>query len=292
MPRPHPLGRREFLKAFAVAGAAALAGRLAAAPAKADLDPFAGFIVGTQSYTFRKFPLERALKLTQELGLKHIEFYNGHVPTNSSPEQIAGVKKLCGEYGITPVAFGVEHFSKNHDANKRLFDFAAALGVKSLSADPDPDSFDSLDKLVAEYKIAIAIHPHGPQGKTLHRWYSAEVILKAVKDHNELIGTCLDTGHLIRSAQLGEKLDPVQQIKLMGKRNYGIHLKDHDNKRKTDVPFGDPTGALDVPGVLKALKEVGFKGSISIEYEAHADDPSLDVRKCVAYLQNAAKKLG
>ncbi|HET6575518.1 MAG TPA: sugar phosphate isomerase/epimerase [Fimbriiglobus sp.] len=290
--QPHdtPLGRRDFLKSATVAGAIAVTGKLTAAPAKVEFSD--GYTIGIQSYTFRKFPLERALKMTRDLGLKYAEFYNGHVSPSSSPEKIAGVKKLCGEYDITPVAFGVERFTKDHDANKKLFEFAAALGVKSLSADPDPDSFDSLDKLVAEHKIAIAIHPHGPQGKGLHRWYSAEVILKAVKDHNELIGTCLDTGHLIRSAQLGKKLDPAQQIRLMGKRNFGIHLKDHDNKRKTDVPFGDPTGALDVPGVLKALKEVGFKGSISIEYEAHADDPSADVRKCLAYLKEAAGKLG
>ncbi len=293
MSQPTPtFGRREFFRASALAGAAVLAGRALAAPGRASDDPFNGFTVGIQSYTFRKFTLEQALKRTRDLGLKHVEFYNGHVPIDSSPEKIAGVKKLCGEYGITPVAFGVEPFSKNHDENKKRFEFAAALGVKSLSADPTPDSFDSLDKLTDEYKIAIAIHPHGPQGKDLHRWYSAEVILKAVKDHGPLIGTCLDTGHLIRSAQLGEKLDPVQQIKLMGARNFGIHLKDHDNKRKTDVPFGDPTGVLDVAGVLKALKEVKFTGSISIEYEANADNPSPDVEKCVAHLKDAARKAG
>jgi len=43
--------------------------------------------------------------------------------------------------------------------------------------------------------------------------------------------------------------------------------------------------------VLKALKEVKFAGYISIEYEAHPDDPSADVKKCVAYLHDAAKKL-
>ena len=60
----------------------------------------------------------------------------------------------------------------------------------------------------------------------------------------------------------------------MGGRNFGMHLKDHDNKRKTDVVFGDPTGVLDVPAVLKALQEVKFKGYISIEYEANPNDPS------------------
>jgi sugar phosphate isomerase/epimerase len=288
MPASH-LARRDFLKTSAALGLAAFAGRAAAA---APADPFGGFTVGIQSYTFRKFNLERALKMTRDLGLKYAEFYRGHVPTDSSPEKIAAIKKLCGEYGVTPIAFGVESFSKNHAANKKLFDFAAALGVKYLSADPTPDSFDSLDKLVEEYKIAIAIHPHGPQGKRLHRWYSAEVILKAVKDHNPLIGTCLDTGHLIRSAQLGKNLDPAQQVREMGPRNFGMHLKDHDNARKTDVPFGDPAGKLDVPGVLKALRDVKFKGYISIEYEANADNPSPDVQKCLAYLRSTAKKVG
>ena len=283
------IGRREFLTASALAvGAAALGTR----PAPAQ-DPFGGFTVGVQSYTFRKFTLEQALKRTRELGLTNAEFYRGHIPTASDPEKLGGIKKLCTEYGVTPVAFGVEAFSKNHDANKQLFDFARTLGVKYLSADPSPDSFDSLDKLVDEYKIAIAIHPHGPSGKgKLHRWYSAEVILKAVKDHHPLIGTCLDTGHLIRAAQLGEKLDPAQQVRHMGARNFGLHLKDHDNKRRTDVPFGDPSGSLDVAGVVKALRDVKFAGYISIEYEANADDPSADVKRCIAVFREAVKTSG
>ena len=280
-----PLGRRDFLVTAAALG---FASRLTAAP----VDPFGGFTVGIQSYSFRNFDLEPALKRTQDLGLKFAEFYSKHVPLNSTPERITAIKKLCGEYDITPIAFGVQRFTKDHDANKKLFDFGKALGIRYFSADPDPDSFDSLDKLCEAYQIGIAIHPHGPMKEGLHRWYSAEVILKAVKDHSKLIGTCLDTGHLIRAAQLGEKLDPVQQVKVMGARNFGLHLKDHDNKRKTDVPYGDPTGVLDVLGVLKALKEVKFGGYISIEYEANPDDPSADIKKCVAHLQDAVKKLG
>ena len=78
--------------------------------------------------------------------------------------------------------------------------------------------------------------------------------------------------HLIRMAQLGEKLDPAEQVRVMGDRNFGMHLKDHDNKKKTDVIYGK--GELDVPAVLRALKDVKFKGYISIEYEAHPEDPS------------------
>ena len=284
----HNMNRRAFLGASAATATGLLAARTAPAA-----DDFAGFAVGVQSYTFREFDLEQMLKRTKELGLKSAEFYSKHIPTDSTPEKLKAILALCKEYEVTPLGFGVSGFSKNHDANKKMFDFGKAVGVKYLSADPTPDAFDSLDKLCEEYKIAIAIHPHGPSGgKGRHQWWSAEVIMKAVKDHNKLIGTCLDTGHLIRMEQLGEKLDVAEQIKIMGDRNFGLHLKDHDNKKKTDVPFGDPAGVLDVPAVLKALQEVKFKGYINIEYEANPNDPSPDMKKCVAFLKESAAKLG
>lgn len=279
-----PISRRSFL---AAAGAPLLAPRAARAA-----DAFAGFAVGVQSYTFRNFDLEGMLKRTKELGLTSAEFYSKHLPPGSGPEALKAILKLCDEYGVKPLGFGVSRFTKDHDANKKVFEFGRAVGLKYLSADPDPDSFDSLDKLCEQYQIAIAIHPHGPSGKGRHRWWSAEVILKAVKDHHKLIGTCLDTGHLIRMSQLGEKLDVPEQIKVMGDRNFALHLKDHDNKKKEDVPFGDPAGVLDVPAVLKALKAVKFGGQIAIEYEAHPNDPQPDMKKCVAFVKESAAKVG
>jgi inosose dehydratase len=280
------LDRRRFLCAgVAAVGAGSLSNYL-----WAEENAFGGFKLGAQSYTFREFDLEPALKRMKDLDLHYVELFQKHAPMNSSPAQIAALLKLCKEYDVTPLAFGVQRFTKNTDANRKSFEFGKALGIKMLSADPDPDSFDSLDKLCEEYKIAIGIHPHGPQGKKEHRWYSAQVILKAVRDHNPLIGTCLDTGHLIRAAQLGDKLDPAEQIRLMGPRNFGIHLKDHDNERHTDVIFGK--GVLDVPGVLKALRDVKFNGLISIEYEAHPKDPVQDVQACVQVFKESVKKIG
>ena len=283
---PTIFDRRRFLEA----GLAATAG-LAAWPAlsAAQGDDLGGFTVGVQSYTFRNFTAEQALKRIQEAGLRHVEFSQKHADFRYTPEQIKALLKLCGDYGVRPVAFGVQNFSQNHDENKRRFEFGKAMGLTALSADPDPQSFDSLDKLCEEYRIAIAIHPHGPVAGKLHRWYSAEVILKAVKDHHPLIGSCLDTGHLIRAEQLGPKLDPAQQVRVMGARNFGMHLKDHDNQRRTDVIFG--RGSLDVPAVLRALREVKFKGYISIEYEANPQEPTEDVKTCVAVLKKAVADL-
>lgn len=284
-----PLSRRDMLRGSAAAIAAAALPEWALAK---DEDPFGGFTVAIQSYTFRNFKIDQALKRMADCGVKYAEFFRNHIPVDSTPAQIKSILNLCKDNGVAPVSFGVEPFSKDHDANKKRFEFAKALGIKYLSADPTPDSFDSLDKLCDEYKVAIAIHPHGPSGKGRHRWWSAEVIMAAVKDHHELIGTCLDTGHLIRMAQLGEMLDSAQQVKVMGKRNFGMHLKDHDNKRKIDVLYGMDGGVLDVQGVLKALRDVKFGGYVAIEYEAKPEEPTEDVKALVKILKDSAQKLG
>jgi len=282
------LTRRTFLRSAAASVALpALSTRLLA-----DDAPFGSFKLGAQSYTFREFNLEQCLVQTQKLGLRSIEFYRGHVPLDATPAQIQAVLNLCRQYQVTPVGFGVERFTPSPTANRRLFEFGRALGVRYLSADPDPDSFNSLDKLVEEFNIAIAIHPHGPAGKMLHRWARPEDILAAVKSHHRLIGTCLDTGHLIRSAQppFGVKLDPAAEVRRMGARNFALHLKDHDNQKRTDVVFG--RGVLNVLSVLQALREVKFQGTISIEYEANPKNPGPDVAACLDVFRDTVRKLG
>jgi sugar phosphate isomerase/epimerase len=291
-PRFPALTRRRFLQTGAAASLA-LAGVPALATAADQKDnPYGDFTVGAQSYSFREFNTEQALDRIQKLGLHYVEFYQKHAPFTTDAKKIKALLKLCGDYGITPIAYGVQQFTKNHDENKRLFEFGKALGIRTFSANPTKDSFDSLDKCCDEYKISIAIHPHGPVGKDkLDPWYSAEIIMKAVKDHHPLIGSCLDTGHLIRCAQppFNIKLDPAKEVRVMGARNFGMHLKDHDNKRHTDVVYGK--GVLDVPAVLKALKDVKFKGYISIEYEANSKNPSPDMKACLEILQKAVKEL-
>jgi inosose dehydratase len=286
--------RRKFLQAAAASAvsAATLPALIEAAQPREQPanDPFGGFTVGIQSYSYRQLSFERALEQMQMLGVRNAELYRGHMPITATEAQMKAAKTLLEKYQVTPVAFGVERFTKDHAANRRLFEFARRLGVRFLTADPEPESFDSLDRLVVEFGIGIAIHPHGPVGKELHRWYSAEEIMKTVRERT-LIGSCLDTGHLIRSAQnpFNRQLDPAAQVRHMRNRNFGLHLKDHDNKRRTDVVFG--RGVLNVVNVLRALREVNFGGYIAIEYEANPDNPTPDIRACLDVFREAVRKI-
>ena len=104
------------------------------------------------------------------------------------------------------------------------FDFAKKAGVKVITANPEPDSFDSLDKLVAEYDIRIAIHNHGP-GALFDKLDS---VTKAIKGHDKRIGACVDCGHYLRSGE-----DPVKCVLELGDRVYGVHIKD---EKETNTP--------------------------------------------------------
>jgi len=274
--------RRRFLGSTAAAAAAASLA-LPRFGRAADAKP-SRFSIGVQSYSFRGFDVEKTIRVASEVGFEHIEFYSGHFSDKSTPDEIEAMKKTMGASGLKMLGHGVHGFSGNDDKNRRLFEFAKAAGIRCLSADPSPDSFESLDKLVKEFDIRIAIHNHGPT----HRYNKALDVLGACEPYDERIGACADLGHYIRSGE-----DPVSVIRLLGKRLYGIHLKDFaEMKDKTHgVILGE--GHLDVEGVFAALAHVGFPadGCLSLEYEENKDNPTDDIRKCLAIAKQAAAKV-
>lgn len=273
--------RRHFLTS-AAGGAAISLARWPRAWAADDAAP-GKYILGLQSYSLRNFPVDKAIAQTQELGLHAIEFFSGHFPLDSSAEQIAAMKTKFTKFGLQALGHGVNGFTKDHAANRRVFEFAKRAGVRNISADPTEDSFDSLDRLVDEYDVRIAIHNHGPGA----RYDKINDVLDAIKGHDKRIGACADLGHYIRSGE-----DPVKAIHLFEGRLYGVHLKDFDEPKDKARGVILGKGQLDVVGVFRALNKVKFPadGSLSIEYEEKPDDPLDDLRQCVAISREAMKK--
>ena len=249
-------------------------------------DKYNGFPMGIQSFSLRGFGVDGAIEQTHKLGLHFIEFFSGHFPISPDPAKASAMKAKLTKRDLTISAHGVNNFTADHERNEVTFKFAKLAGIKNISANPKPDSFDSLDKLVAKYDIRIAIHNHGPGAL----YDKIDDGLKAVKGHDKRIGFCADLGHYIRSSE-----DPVEVIHKLGDRLYGIHLKDFaEQKKKTHgVILGK--GHLDVPAVFKALHKVKFPadGALSLEYEESPNDhPKLlaDIRECLAIAADAAQK--
>lgn len=253
----------------AAASALALSGQALAAPGPA-------FRLGSQSYSFRKFDTAGALSEVKKLGLHNIEFCSVHFPCSATDPGLPAVQALIKESGINVLSYGVESFTADEASNRAKFEFAKALGIGILTADPLPESFDSLDKLTEEFKIKIAIHNHGPNDE---RYGHVEKVLAAIKDHSPLIGACVDTGHTIRS---GEK--PHEVLAALGDRVHSMHLKDWITGGEEQI-LGE--GNMDLVAVAKTLKDLKFAGPLMIEYENSPENPGPDMAVGIANWQKA-----
>jgi len=294
-----PVSRRQFLGAAAAVSTATLLNVQRRAFAASD----SKLRVGLQMYSLRAYPVDVALKHAHDLGFDVIEMYPGQfspfapneagkkgggkkaVDANvkeASDESIAEMTKKFAALSLKCLGHGVNQFTANHDKNRIIFDFAKKAGIRNLTADPSPDSFESLDKLVKEFDIRIAIHNHGPS----HRYNKVTDVLEAVKGHDPRIGACAALGHYIRSGEA-----PVEVIRSLKGRLYGVHLKDFAEKQEKTKGVILGKGQLDVPGVMRARKQVDFPadGSLSLEYEENKDDPLADIRECLSIAQAAAQ---
>lgn len=273
--RTRAITRRDVLTGGLAAGALLATRPLMAAPKERPL------LIGLQSYSLRGYKVdgnpsrERALAVTNSLGVNFWEAFPAHVPMTDDPDELKRIKEDLRGAEVGLVGYGVIHFKKGDPNNRKAFEFAKKMGVSYLSADPDPDSFDELDKLVEEFDVAVGIHNHGPG----HRYDTIDVINKAIKDHHPKIGCCVDTGHFLRS-----KEDPVRAAEVFAKRVFGVHLKDvKDAEHFTILGQGD----LNTPGLFRALIANGYQGLVAIEYEENEENPVDDIRACLQEVDRA-----
>lgn len=275
--------RRQFVKSAALASVA-LAGLRWSPMLQAAQK--SGLKLGIQLYSLRGYKdASIALKHAKDLGFEQVEFYSGMFPLDATPEKIAAIKKEVADLGLTISAHGVNGLSKDDKANRKVFEFAKAVGLRTITVDPTPDSFDSVEALVKEFDIRVAIHNHGPT----HRYNKAVDVLRAVEKRDVRIGACADLGHFIRSGE-----DPVQVVRLLAGRLYGVHLKDFAEMQDKTKGVILGKGHLNVAAVFDALVETKFPadGALSLEYEENPNDPLEDIRQCVKVARDALKQVG
>ena len=288
-----PFTRRSFLQSTLVTAAAAGATWFDVpqifakeSAGRADsLKKYGGFPMGIQSYSLRSFGVdgpEGALQRIQNLGLHWVEFFGGHYAITPDEKKIAEMNAKLAKHDLSVSSHGVNGFSKDHAKNEAIFKFAKAAGIRNISADPTPDSFESLDKLVAQYDVRIAIHNHGPGA----RYNKPEDSLKAVEGHDKRVGFCADLGHYIRSGY-----DAAEVVEKLGARLYGIHLKDFAEKKSNAKGVILGKGQMDVAAVFKAMRKVKFPadGALSLEYEENPKDPIAEIKECLDIAAAAAQ---
>ena len=284
MPTEH-LTRRDWMHlSLGIAGASVATGfpGCSSPPVESPAEPepdrsFGNYEMGFQSYSLRHFvATEDFLAQAKRLNLPFVELWRGHLPQDAGEDEIVRFRDRLQQAGITVNAFGVERFTDQHEQNEAIFRLARNLGVGVLSANPSKRAFGSLEKLVDQYDIRIAIHNHGPEDE---RWRRPEWIMEAVDGLDPRIGACADLGHFIRAG-----VDPVAALEMLGSRVLGVHLKDFDDQ-ENDVVLGQ--GGLDVVKTFEAFQGLGFVGPISLEFEGDKEDPVPAMHRCLDVVAQA-----
>ncbi len=273
--------RRAFLKSAGASAAclACFAGRTPAAAADAES---AGakrkrpLTLALASYTLRKFDLDQTLEMTQRVGLEAICLKSFHLPLDADAETIAAAKAKVEAAGITLYGGGVIGL-KNEAQVEQAFEYAKAAGMSKIIGAPSPEMLALVDKKIRQYGIAVCIHNHGPGDK---HFPTPDAAYEKIKDLDPRFGICHDVGHTTRYGE-----DPVASTRRCADRMLDFHVKDVTEA----TPKGHATpcgrGVIDLPALLRALVETGFKGYVAFEYEENANDPLAGLAESVGYVR-------
>ncbi|MDR3119856.1 MAG: sugar phosphate isomerase/epimerase [Clostridiales bacterium] len=165
--------------------------------------------------------------------------------------------------GLSPLACGAAgwRFKASAPAQKQSYNLPSDYDFKADWA-----------RLVDGYKSALAIAKrHGLRMSIecfpMSMVSTPHAMLKVLEDVGDPdFGIQLDTNHLV-----AQHIDPEWTIRILGGKSlFNIHCKDNDAVSRGNIPAG--AGIVDYTAVIGALKDVGYKGNLTVELE-FTDNP-------------------
>ena len=273
-------------------GVLLLAAALIVLPADAvvqEREKVGGFNLSVQAWTFNQFTAFEAIEKTSQSGAKLIELFPGQKMKADSDIQIgpgmddAATNELIDHLkknNVRAIAFGVTGISRDEAEARKLFAWAKKVGIEIINTE-STDALDTMEKMVKEFDMKVGFHNHPKRDNDAnYKVWDPNYVLSIVKDRDQRIGACADTGHWVRSG-----IKPIDAIKILKGRVVSSHLKDLHEFAPSghDVPYG--TGVSDIAAILTELKAQGFTGSLSIEYEHNWDKSLPEVAQCVGYVR-------
>ncbi len=243
---------------------------------------------GVQSFCFRNVKDNaQVASMVRELGLNKIEVCAVHADFND----LAAWKQIVATYrneGVSIVSIGVQTLD-GADNEEDWFACAAEAGANHMSVHFRPDSFQKAlargRKWSRQYGVKLGIHNHG--GYMFGG--SPDVIRHLIDLGGPEVGLCLDTAWCM---QIGPRQGiPEKWVgELFKECVFGLHYKDflfEKNGKWTDTVVGE--GNLNLPALIKALRDINFDGFSVIEYEGNPDNPVPALRRCIERMRELAQ---
>ncbi|MFO0908992.1 MAG: sugar phosphate isomerase/epimerase [Isosphaeraceae bacterium] len=221
--------------------------------------------IGVASYSFIQFDRPKAIEGLRRLGVRYVSIKDKHLPLGSTAsERKAGADEFRAA-GITPLSCGVIALTDDPAQIRAAFEYARDAGITTIVCKPTRASLPTLDRLVKEFDLRLAIHNHGPEDTV---WPSPLDAWEAVKNLDPRIGLCIDVGHTARCG-----VEPAKAIRTCAARLFDVHLKDLEGTEPRSRVIEMGRGVLDLRGILQALLDIGYAHHAGIEHEKDMKDP-------------------
>ena len=253
---------------------------LLAKPANAQLingpRGYEDFKIGVAGYTYRSFDIDQTLAFLKSMEVHYMSVKDWWLPLDSTKEQMDAFKAKCREYDVEPYILGPIYMRSEADVD-RAFAYAERYGSDVFIGVPNYELTDYVIKKVKETGIKVAIHTHGPDGAPFP---NIQKVAEVYKDPSLGIGCCMDLGHSVR---MGE--DIVKDIKKYKAWIYDIHIKDESEASKKGQTWEMGRGVMDFRPIVKVLRQIKYKGVVSLEFEKNGKNPHPGVAESIGYLR-------
>lgn len=188
--------------------------------------------------------------------------------------------------------------------NERVARFLAAVGVDRIvfgpgrfDGKPGPDDLRRIAETINEaakrtFQLGVlaCVHPH--LGTEIEGQEEIDAVMELTDP--EVVFLCPDTAQ-----QAGAGVDPAQLIRTYGSRMRYMHIKDLTPESPDPSVFANFTGTealpifcelglgtIDLPGVMAAVREVGYDGWITVEIDQSTSTPYQSLATCRDYARN------
>lgn len=253
---------------------------LLAKPANAQLIEgprgYEDFKIGVAGYTYRSFDIDQTLAFLKSMEVHYMSVKDWWLPLDSTKEQMDAFKAKCREYDVKPYILGPIYMRSEAEVD-RAFAYAERYGSDVFIGVPNYELTDYVIKKVKDTGIKVAIHTHGPDGAPFP---NIQKVAEVYKDPSLGIGCCMDLGHSVR---MGE--DIVKDIKKYKAWIYDIHIKDESEASKKGQTWEMGRGVMDFRPIVKVLRQIKYKGVVSLEFEKNGKNPHPGVAESIGYLR-------
>jgi sugar phosphate isomerase/epimerase len=211
---------------------------------------------------------------TAGLGLKAIEVWSAHLPPQKVNEgHLKEFARITADHGLAVSAYAGWFGGPDNtrESFARACEAARAIGAPYFQGGIAWNKLDVALPVLQEYGVRVTIENH-PGMET------ADQMLAQIAAAPDWIGAGPDMGWF---GVVGA--DAAEGVRKLGSHVWHVHWKDMQaSGSHNSCAMG--YGVVGLDRVLEALREINYKGYLSLEHEPLEGDPTPDVKKGLDWL--------